>query len=199
MGVPRTTLHPGLKLALDVGPLILFFVANAKFNIFVATAAFMAAIAVALVVSWVLTRHLPLMAIVSGIVVLVFGALTLVLRDETFIKVKPTIIYGLFGAVLAAGLAMGRPLLAVVFDDVLQLTAEGWRQLSLRWAIFFLAMALLNELVWRTQTTDFWVAFKLFGAVPLTFVFAAAQYPLMNRHRLPDDSSPGGHSGNRAE
>lgn len=199
MGAPQTTLHPALKLALDVGPLILFFVANAKFNIFVATAAFMAAIAVALVVSWVLTRHLPLMAIVSGIVVLVFGALTLVLRDETFIKVKPTIIYGLFGAVLAAGLAMGRPLLAVVFDDVLQLTAEGWRQLSLRWAIFFLAMALLNELVWRTQTTDFWVAFKLFGAVPLTFVFAAAQYPLMNRHRLPDDLPPGGRAGNRAE
>jgi intracellular septation protein len=199
MGAPETKLHPGLKLALDVGPLILFFVANAKFNIFVATAAFMAAIAAALAVSWVLTRHLPLMAIVSGVVVLVFGALTLVLRDETFIKVKPTIIYGLFGAVLAVGLAMGRPLLAVVFDDVLQLTDEGWRQLSLRWAIFFFAMALLNELVWRTQTTDFWVAFKLFGAVPLTFVFAAAQFPLMNRHRLPEVMPADENSGQRPD
>lgn len=173
--------HPMLKLATEIGPLILFFVANAKFNIFAATATFMVAIIVSLIVSWVMTRHLPIMAIVSAVVVLVFGTLTLALRDETFIKVKPTIIYALFGAVLAVGLAMGRSLIALVFDQVLELTEEGWRRLTLRWTAFFFVMAALNEIVWRTQTTDFWVAFKLFGAVPLTFIFAVAQYPLMKR------------------
>ncbi len=176
--------HPLFKLATELGPLVIFFVANAKANLFVATAAFMVAIVVALAVSYVVARHVPIMAIVSGIIVLVFGTLTLVLHDETFIKIKPTIIYGLFGGVLGGGLLLGRSLIAVMFDQMFNLTPQGWRSLTLRWAIFFFAMAVLNEIVWRTQTTDFWVAFKAFGVIPLTMIFAMMQMPLINRHHL---------------
>ena len=122
------------------------------------------------------------MAIVSGVIVTVFGGLTLFLHDETFIKVKPTIIYALFGVTLLAGLIFRKPLLEMVFDSVFNLTEEGWRKLTLRWALFFFFMAVLNEMVWRTQSTDVWVSFKLFGAVPLTFLFAALQYPLLMQH-----------------
>jgi intracellular septation protein len=175
-------LHPGLKLTLELGPLVLFFAANARFGIFVGTAVFMVAILIALAVSYSLTRHLPIMAIVSAVIVTVFGGLTLVLHDETFIKIKPTLIYGLFAATLAAGLLWRKPLLEMVFDSVFNLTEEGWRKLTVRWALFFAFMAVLNEVVWRTQSTDFWVSFKLFGAVPLTFLFAALQYPLLMKH-----------------
>jgi intracellular septation protein len=115
-------------------------------------------------------------------VVLVFGGLTLAFQDETFIKLKPTIIYVLFGALLLGGLALGKSLLELVFDQVFDLDAEGWRKLTLRWGAFFLALAALNEIVWRTQSTDTWVAFKTFGALPLTLVFAGLQYPLLQRH-----------------
>jgi intracellular septation protein len=177
-----SSLPTGLKLALELGPLVLFFVANARWGIFAGTAIFMVAVLVALAVSYALTRRLPIMAIVSGVIVTVFGSLTLVLHDETFIKVKPTIIYALFGATLTLGLLFRKPLLELVFDSVFNLTDEGWRKLTLRWAVFFLAMAILNEIVWRNFSTDVWVSFKLFGAVPLTFVFAALQYPLLMKH-----------------
>src|SRR5437660_2211726 len=150
----KPQLHPALKLALDIGPLVLFFVGNARWGIFPATAIFMAAILVALAVSYALIRRLPVMALISAVIVTVFGGLTLVLHDETFIKVKPTIIYALFGAVLAGGLMFGKPLLAIVFDQMYHLTDEGWRKLTVRWMFFFFALAALNELVWRTQSTD---------------------------------------------
>jgi len=181
----KPTINPALKLALELGPLLVFFIANAHWNVFVGTAAFMAAVVVALVVSYSLTHSVPMMALLSTVVVIVFGGLTLILHDAMFIKLKPTIIYTLFGTILLAGLAVGRPLLTIVFHEVFELTPEGWRKLTIRWALFFLAMAVLNEIVWRTQSTDFWVTFKAFGVLPLTALFAALQYPLVTRHELP--------------
>ena len=176
--------HPLFKVATELGPLLVFFVANTRFNLFVATGAFMVAIVAAILASYWVTRHVPIMAMVTAIIVLVFGTLTLVLHDETFIKLKPTIIYGLFAAVLGGGLLFGRSFIAILFDQVFNLTPQGWRILTIRWALFFLGMAALNEVVWRTQTTDFWVSFKVFGVVPLTMLFAMAQMPLTKRYHL---------------
>ena len=124
------------------------------------------------------------MPVVSGIVVVVFGGLTLFLQDETFIKLQPTIVNTMFGLVLLGGLYFRKPLLQIVLDSVFDLTEEGWRKLTLRWALFFFALAILNEIVWRTQTTDFWVSFKVFGIMPLTIAFALAQTPLLLRHEI---------------
>ena len=176
--------HPLFKLATELGPLLIFFAANAKFNLFVATGAFMVAIVVAIVASYVVVRHVPLMAIVTAVIVLVFGGLTLVLHDETFIKIKPTIIYALFSLALFVGVMLGRSFIAILFDQVFNLTPEGWRFLTIRWARFFLFMAVLNEVIWRTQSTDFWVAFKAFGVIPLTAVFAMTQMPLVKRYQI---------------
>ncbi len=178
----KPPLHPALKLTLELGPLVLFFVGNARWGIFAATAVFMVAILIALAASYALTRRLPIMALVSAVIVTVFGGLTLFLHDETFIKIKPTIIYALFGATLMFGLLFRKPVLEIVFDSVFNLTGEGWYKLTVRWMAFFFAMAVVNEIVWRTQTTDVWVSFKLFGAVPLTFLFAALQYPLLMKY-----------------
>jgi intracellular septation protein len=144
----------------------------------------MVAVLAALVASYVLTRHLPIMPVVTAIIVLVFGALTLILHNDLFIKIKPTIIYVLFGAVLLGGLLFGKSLLGVVFDSLFHLTEEGWRKLTLRWALFFLALAVLNEIVWRNTSTDLWVNFKVFGVVPLTLVFGALQYPLLRKYAV---------------
>src|SRR3954452_24385799 len=180
----KTQPHPMFKLATELGPLLVFFVANAKFNLFVATGAFMVAIVAAMIASYVVVRHVPIMAIVTAIIVLVFGTLTLVLHDETFIKVKPTIIYSLFAAILGGGLLFGRSFIAILFNQMFNLTPQGWRILTLRWALFFFGMAILNEVIWRTQTTDFWVGFKAFGVIPLTMMFAVAQMPLTKRYHL---------------
>jgi intracellular septation protein len=176
--------HPLFKLATELGPLLVFFAANAKFNLFVATGAFMVAIVAAVLASWLVVRHVPIMALVTLVVVMVFGTLTLVLHDETFIKMKPTIIYGLFAGILGVGLILNRSFIAVMFDQLFNLTPEGWRALTLRWALFFVFMAVLNEAVWRTQSTDFWVNFKVFGAIPLTMIFTMLQMPLINRHSI---------------
>jgi len=180
----KTQPHPLFKLATELGPLIVFFVVNAKFHLFAATAAFMVAIVGAMIASYMVTRHVPIMALVTGVIVLVFGTLTLVLHDETFIKVKPTIIYCLFAGVLGGGLLFGRSFIAIMFDQMFNLTPRGWRILTLRWALFFLGMAILNEVIWRTQSTDFWVNFKVFGVTSLTAVFAIAQMPLTKRYHL---------------
>jgi intracellular septation protein len=123
-----------------------------------------------------------MMPLVTAVIVVLFGGATLFFQDETFIKLKPTIIYGLFAAVLTGGFIFRKPLLAMVFDSMFNLTDEGWRKLTLRWILFFVFLAVLNEIVWRTQTTDFWVSFKLFAVVPLTFVFAALQFPLLQKY-----------------
>jgi intracellular septation protein len=186
-------LPPLLKLALELGPLALFFIGNAygdRFGvpegqrIFAATGVFVVATVIALAISYLLVRKLPIMPVVSAIVVVVFGGLTLFLQDETFIKLKPTIVNTMFGLVLLGGLYFRKPLLQIVLDSVFELTEEGWRKLTFRWALFFFALAALNEIVWRTQTTDFWVSFKVFGIMPLTIAFALAQTPLLLRHEV---------------
>lgn len=195
--------NPLVKLALEMGPLVLFFLANSKPDLFrpwvgkvlgeglvntgqggilVATAVFMVAMVVSLVLTKVLTGRLPVMPLVSGVVVLVFGGLTLFFQDDTFIKLKPTIVNTLFGALLLGGLAFGKPLLPYALDSVFELDAAGWWNLTFRWGLFFLFLAAINEIVWRTQTTDFWVAFKVWGVMPITMAFALAQTPLMLKH-----------------
>lgn len=184
-------LPPLLKLALELGPLALFFLANAyadrfgyadQQRIYAATALFILATLAALTINYVLVRKLAIMPMVSGVVVVVFGGLTLALQNEMFIKLKPTIVNTMFGLVLLGGLYFRKPLLEIVLDSMFELTEEGWRKLTLRWALFFFALAALNEIVWRTQTTDFWVSFKVFGIMPLTIAFALAQTPLLLRY-----------------
>ena len=188
---PKRKLNPWLKLALDLGPLVVFFAANSARGIYWGTGIFMVAILVSLAVSYAMTRHLAIMPVVSAIIVLVFGSLTIALHNDTFIKVKPTIIYALFGLTLLAGYVLNRPLLAIVFDSVFHLNQEGWRKLTLRWAAFFLVMAIVNEIVWRTQTTEFWISFKLFGFTPLTFLFGALQYPLLTKYAAGEPAADG--------
>jgi intracellular septation protein len=163
-------------------------------RIFLATAVFVAASLVSLVLTKSLLRHWPRMAIVNAFVVVVFGGLTLWFRDETFIKLKPTIVNTLFGVILLGGLVTGRSLLAYVLDSVMQLTAEGWRKLTLRWGLFFFVLAALNEVVWRNFSTDTWVSFKVFGIMPITLAFALAQTPLILRHAI-DDGKQGPQTG----
>lgn len=200
-------MRPWMKLAIEAGPLVVFFLVNGRNglpefrhlwmaegaaplvgqSLFEATGAFMVATVIALVAGWRLERKLPIMPLVSGGFVLVFGGLTLVLADETFIKLKPTLVNTLFAMILFGGLAFGRALLKPLFGAALQLSDRGWRVLTLRWAIFFVILAILNEIVWRNFTTDFWVSFKLFGIMPLTFLFAASQTPLLLREQVEEE------------
>ena len=199
--VAARKVNPFFKMVLELGPLVLFFFVNARGQalidrfdlhtvfpqpIFLATGIFMVAMFVSLSVSWWLTRHLAIMPLITGIVVLIMGGLTLWLQDDTFIKVKPTIVNFFFGGVLLTGLMFGRSLLAYVFDSAFALDEEGWKKLTLRWGLFFLFLAGVNELVWRTQSTDFWVAFKVWGIMPITMLFAVLQVPVMQKHMLPD-------------
>ena len=200
----KKEINPLLKLALELGPLMVFFFANTRGEwlaqkfpplaalggpIFIATGLFMAATAIALAASWLLTRTLPMMPLVSGVVVFVFGGLTLWLNDDLFIKMKPTIVNTLFAAVLLGGLFFGKALLGYVFDSAFRLTAEGWRKLTFRWGIFFLFLAVANEVVWRNFSTDFWVAFKVWGIMPITLIFTFSQMPLIIRHSLDESAS----------
>jgi intracellular septation protein len=171
-----------IKMALELGPLVVFFIVNARADIFVGTAWFMGAMVLSLALSWLLLKRVALMPLVTGVVVLVFGGLTLWLHDDTFIKMKPTVINALFGAVLLGGMAFRLSLLKYVFGDVYKLRPEGWTILTLRWGLFFFFLAVLNEVVWRTQSTDFWVAFKVWATMPLTIVFAALQVPVLTRY-----------------
>jgi intracellular septation protein len=188
---PRAKLPPALKLAIDFGPLLVFFAANKFGGVFTATAAFMAATALAMAVSWWKTRHIPAMLIFTGIIVLVFGGLTLWLQDETFIKLKPTLIYGMFAAILLFGLATRRPYMKAVLGQALPtLSEEGWRKLQRNWALFFIALMAANEIARRVLTTDQWVDFKVWGITIALFVFAMSQGPMMMKHGLSVDDDP---------
>ncbi len=187
-----------VKLVLELGPLILFFVINAKGKsilaaypaldaifpgpIFLATGVFMVAMAISLTLSWLILKRVAIMPLVTGVVVLVFGGLTLYLQDDTFIKMKPTIVNILFGGVLLGGLGFGQSLLKYVFGDVYKLQPKGWSILTLRWGIFFFALAVLNEVVWRNFTTDQWVTFKVWGIMPITVVFSLMQLKILNQY-----------------
>ncbi len=187
----KAQLNPFVKLALDFGPLILFFVVNGRAGIFWATGVFMAAVLVAILVSYAMIKRFPVMTLVTAFIVIVFGTLTIVLQNDIFVKMKTTIIYLLFASVLTAGVILKKPFLEVAFDSVFHLTEEGWRSLTIRWIAFFVVMAIVNEVVWRTQTTDFWVAFKTFGFVPLTFIFALAQFPILQKYAVKPDEAQG--------
>lgn len=191
--------HPGLKFALEIGPLLVFFFGNLRGEwlvqtfpalsvlggpLLVATGLFMAATVLSLIVSKIVFKHLPVMPFVSGIVVLIFGGLSIWLQDEIFIKMKPTIVNTLFGVSLLVGLMFGKSLLGYVFNAAFQLTEEGWKKLTLRWGIFFLFLAVLNEVVWRNFSDAVWVNFKVWGTMPITIAFTLAQMPLIMKHSL---------------
>ncbi len=187
----RRSLGPGLKLALELGPLALFFIANQKFGIFAATGALMVGVLATLGVSWSVTKRLPVMPVVTAILVLIFGAMTFLLQDETFIKLKVTILYFLFGAALIGALWFDKLLLPIVFDAAFHIDEAGWRKLTWRWGFFFFFLAGLNEVLRRILSTDAWVNFKVFGILPLTFLFVLSQMPLVFRHeiRAEDDNA----------
>lgn len=186
-------LSPGLRMAIDFGPLAVFFLVNALADgpklvkVMMATTAFMVAIAVSMIVSRIKAGRISPMLWISGGLVLVFGGLTLWFRDETFIKMKPTIVYAMFATILAYGLLAEKPLLKLLLESAYPgLNETGWRKLTINWVGFFAFMAVLNEAVWRTQSWDFWVGFKLWGAVPLTLLFAIINIPMLLKHGLSD-------------
>ena len=186
----KKEINPLIRLAIEIGPLAVFFIANTRADIFVATGAFMVAILVSLTASLILERRLPVMPLVTAGVVFVFGGLTLLLQDELFIKLKPTIVNSLFAIAIFVGLGMGRNFVKVVMGAALKLTDQGWRILAMRWGVFFIVLAILNEIVWRSVSTDAWVSFKVFGILPLTLVFSFAQVPVLMRYAVedPDDA-----------
>ena len=196
--------HPMLKFALEIGPLFVFFFGNIRGEwlaetfpalsvvggpLLIATALFMVATVISLIVSKIVFKHLPVMPFVSGVVVMVFGTLSIWLQDETFIKMKPTIVNTLFGVVLLGGLFFGKSLLGYVFNAAFDLDEMGWKKLTFRWGIFFLFLAVLNEVVWRNFSDDFWVNFKVWGTMPITLAFTFAQLPLIMRHTIPDTAA----------
>ena len=178
-------MQPLLKLITEVGPLAIFFIGNAKYGIFYATGAFMIATAVVIPISWKMEGKLPIMPIVIGIFVVFFGSLTLLLQDETFIKLKPTIVNLVFAsALIICRLLFKINLLKIVFDKAFNLTERGWRLLNIRWSLFFIFLAVLNEYVWRNYSTDIWVSFKLFGIMPITIIWTIAQMPLVMKETI---------------
>lgn len=182
--VSKARQSPLLKLALDLGPLILFFAAFKFGGIYVATAVFMVASIASLALSYAKTRKISPMPLLTAIIVLVFGGLTLYLKNDTFIKMKPTVLYAIFGAILLGGLAFNRLFIKAVFAQAFELDEAGWRKLTWRWGFFAFALAALNEIVWRNFSTDIWVDFKVWAIIPLIMLFALSQTPLVAKHQI---------------
>lgn len=177
-----------IKFAVEIGPLAVFFAGYfIAGDLIIATGVFMGATVAAVIYAKLRQGRIPPMLLISAAIVSVFGGLTIALDNEIFIKMKPTIVYCIFAAILLGGLAMGRTWIAVLFGGSFKLTDAGWRIMTLRWGIFFLFMAVLNEAIWRNVSTDLWITLKLFGFLPLTFGFALAQTPLMLRYQIEDD------------
>jgi intracellular septation protein len=188
--VKRKEVGPGMRLLLDVGPLLLFFIANARLDLFAATAVFIVAILVAMVVSFVLTGRVTALQWFSGVMVVVMGGLTIWLHDETFIKLKPTIYYSFVALILGYGLIAKKPVLKSVLGSAYPgLDQTGWTKLTRNWALFFVVMAIANEAVWRNSSTSFWLSYKLWGAIPATLLFALANVPMLVRHGLTKDEA----------
>lgn len=181
-----------VRMAIELGPLVVFFLLNSKANslfgnepaqnIFYATGGFMVATVISLGYSYARFRKIPTMPLVSGIFIMIFGALTLWLQDDEFIKLKPTIVNGIFATALLGAAAMGKPIMKQLFDGAFNLTDKGWMVLTVRWGLFFVFLGIVNEIVWRNFSTDFWVSFKLFGIMPLTMVFGLAQISVLTKH-----------------
>ena len=176
-----------LRQFVDYGPPVIFFVAYYMTNLFIATASIMVATILALILSYVAERRIPIIPLITAAIVGIFGSLTLWLNDEAFIKMKPTIIQIIFGVVLFGGQLMNRLLLKSLMGSAWQMTDEGWRILTLRFSFFFFLSATLNEVIWRTQTTDFWVNFKVFGFMGLTLFFIITQLPLLKRFAIEEN------------
>ncbi len=181
--------NPALKLALEMGPLVIFFIMNSRAGIFYATGALMIATLISLFASRILLKRIPVMPLVTGVFVLVFGSLTLFLQDATFIKIKPTILNLIFASALAGGLIFRKLLLKIVLGEVIHMRDEGWRLLTIRWIAFFIFLAIMNEAVWRNFSEPTWVSFKTFGVMPLTFLFMISQITLIMKHQIPAVSS----------
>lgn len=185
---------PGwLRSVVEYGPIAIFFVAFNMTDLFIATASIMVATALALALSYAVERRIPMMPLITAVVVGIFGGLTLWLNDETFIKMKPTIIQVILGSVLIGGLLANRLFLRSLMGSAWQMTDKGWRILTLRFSFFFYFSAILNEVIWRTQSTDFWVNFKVFGLMGLTIAFIVTQLPLLKRFSMKGSGDPGAH------
>jgi intracellular septation protein len=183
-------LSPQHKLMLDFGPLVAFFLVQRAWGLLAATALLMVLLPIAVAITWRAEGRLPVVPLVGAAIVIVMGGATLYLQDERFIKLKPTLLYGLFALVLLGGQLAGRPLLKALLGSALELSDAGWRALSWRWVAFFAAMAALNEVLRRVLSTDQWVTFKVFGAIGLTLVFLLAQGPLIQRHAIKAEPEP---------
>jgi intracellular septation protein len=189
---PKQKMNPFLKLALEMGPLAIFFAVNSTLGIFPGTAAFMVATIIALGISYAIARTVPLMPLVTAVFVLVFGGLTLYLEDEAFIKLKPTIVNLMFATILFVGLMTGRMFIKLVLETAMQLADRGWLLLTRAWIVFFVFLAGLNEFIWRNFSTDFWVSFKVFGVMPLTILFTFLLFPIIQRYHIQpaDEDTP---------
>ena len=183
-------MNPLLKLALDLGPLLIFFAANGVGGIFTATAVFMLTMCASIAIGFAVEKKVSPVALITGALVLIFGGLTLWLSNDIFIKIKPTILYSMFAAVLMGGLLADRLLIKYVLGQSMRLPDAAWRALTWRWSVFFLALAGLNEFVWRNFSTDNWVVFKVWVVFPLTLLYAVLQTPYIARHQIESDETP---------
>ena len=192
--MPELKSPPGwLRPSVEYGPIAIFFVAFNLADLFVATAAIMVATTLALALSYAVERRIPMMPLITAALVGIFGGLTLWLNDETFIKMKPTIIQAIFGSVLFGGLLANRLFLKSLMGSIWDMTDKGWKILTMRFSVFFYLSAILNEAIWRTQSTDFWVNFKVFGLSGLTIAFVVSQLPLLKRFSVKGSIDPGIH------